>query len=362
MINSESVTQTIRGLSAEGNFSVSNLAKTLGVSRQLLYRDFKDLLPDKPGKAHTEECLLDSISILRASLSRDTIKVTELARHAGLSRQTISRYYSHLYPYLKGKPIPARHESRESTLLIQVRQLERQIASLKSQHAQELAELESSTYSVMMQLDLGSFKGIKTKATLDKIQSQNDELAELNRVYLADISELRSRLAGLKDDLKPCSNSTVLGHLRPDYSAISLMARSGARPKDVMRLFLKLEREHLAAAAEVCLETKPDLVLFFQPFFSCSIDACPIVPKSGSCLIVESNLILGRSREEFTGAISSRSLAVYATSHLSPTKFFCRTNKLPFDVQFIETYFDKILVPSIDEGFISVCSFKPTPV
>jgi len=360
-INRQLLLDTIDYLKASDRFTVAELARELNYSRTYLYKHFGDLLPQS-GKLATEEKILSAISMLRAKTGRKKLTISEVANQSGLSRQSLNKYYNHLYPYIEGHKDLEIIEPKEAELHSRIRELEYKHNHSDEKKLKEFEQFKKSTYSTLMKMDLNTFEGVKTKASIDNLQTQNSELAKQNQAYLAELSELRASIISLNHQSKTSSDVELISHLMPDYSVIEKISESGADDKAVMKIFLSEERKHLDNAIEICLETKPDLIVLFQPFLSCNIDSMSFTPKKGKVIIVESNIITDRSRRDFVDAVQQETAAVYAVSHVSNTKFFCRTNKLPFSLEFIDNFHNKIMVPILDEGFSTVLSFKPKNV
>ncbi|ABG40539.1 hypothetical protein Patl_2021 [Paraglaciecola sp. T6c] len=357
-IDNESVIEAIAQLKASDNYTVKALAECFGVSRAYLYKNFKKLL-DKPGSNATEEKIKNAIKILREKTGLKVLTKKSVAEQAGISRTLLSRDYKHLHVYISGEQdVELKSLPLEETWKEKVRRLEGDIEKFKVRHELELNKQKESILTMLMVKDLKTFSAQETDHSLNKLQTQNDELKTLNRRQLNELATLRANLNDQKQQLSGGVLSKVKSHFKAKYDSIS----NTLTEKEVLKLFISAEKENLDKAIDACISSPPDAVLFLQPFLSCSHTEVPMHIKAKTIVIIESNLFLPKYYKNLTDSLPVTAIhAVVAQSiDLARARFFCRTTYGPnvFNDEFLKNLYDKICHPSLDDGFESVSYFS----
>ncbi|EGR1061446.1 MAG: hypothetical protein ACRCVU_04750 [Flavobacterium sp.] len=357
MYTEKEINNAIKLLKKNGAFTVQKLAEHLGVSRTYLYDNFGGLLPNKG--TETEKKIIDAIIKLKSITSRNNFKITEVANLAGLTRQSISKNYSHLIPIIKGdEPLP---EINDAVLLLEskVQELHYQIEILKENHNNKVNEIRNSTFSQFMIKDLDHMKGQDLRANIIELQYKNDEYVKINRDLLKDISLLRTEHSNL---LSKCAkNSTgceIIATIEPDYSSIN----SSLSHDLMMDLFFKEERKNIDIAIPVCNASKPDDIIFFQSFL-CDYPKEINLPTEGRIVVIKSNFPLKSLFERIVKEIHSNNIHAVSIKpeSLSQIEYGCRKKyKQLNNKDFLAKYYDLITYPTLNDGFRSITTIKPT--
>ncbi|MCG3733996.1 AraC family transcriptional regulator [Vibrio cincinnatiensis] len=358
-LKEKDVENVIDILISSDSFNVTKLAEYLKVSRSVLYKNFRHLLP-KPANI-TERKIKDSILRIRQRTGRSLLTISEVAIESGVSRQSISRDYSHLISMIKGEnPVDIMPNSTtESEEKIKV--LEDQISSLKLKNEEYEENIKLKVYSDMMKQDLASFTAQKDKANAIKLQNQNDEIIAINKQQISELADLRSKLSELKRNSKRIiPGCNIIAHIKPDYSNIS----SKMDLKTSMEIFFEIEEKNINDAIDICFTSQPNSVIFFQPFLSCNFESLDIALSKGDVVLIESSFPFPNQFKKFLLNISE--IPVHSISckghELQLANFYCRKNHTnKFSEEFIEKLYKIISYPDQNDGFKSVTFVKPSP-
>jgi hypothetical protein len=356
MVSRESFTQAVEELGAASKLSVSALADKLCVSRSWLYDNFPEVR--NLGRARlSEDDVIVEIEKIRAEKPAERITVEALSSRLGITRQTFSRNFGHLYDLLNPDSDIYRKSSVEETLLAQVKDLQKKLNGIEKEHEAALKKKEDQIFSDLMRKDAEEFNTIKTSSSLKRLQNQAEDQAQLAREKTKENAALRLQIAKLKSN-EAQGGCEVINHLKPDYSAVSNANNPSA--KDILRMFTEAEKHNLKAAEDIAVEQKPDHIILFQPYFSCDRLAIPVLPLAGKVLIVESNIYRIDHRNEFIKNLRGYSIiALQASASLAKTKLWARGAKIPFDAEFISKLHAEIALAVIDDGLSAVINFDP---
>lgn len=358
-LQEQDVVRAIDLLKSLDTFTVSKLAEHLGVSRSSLYKDFRHLLPERSNV--TENKVKKAVLTLQGRTGRTSLTISEVAKEAGVTRQSISRDYKHLIPMIRGESAVDVIPDSSVGLENKVRELEAELLSMKEQGEKAFADFQLKVYSDLMKQDVTAFNAQKDKASVIKLQNQNDEITQINREQLSELAELRSQLLEYKrKSQQNISGCNVLAHVKADYSAIS----ADMDTANIMKLLFEAEEKNIQNAIDACFASKPDAIIFFQPFLSCSFDSLGIALTEGSVIIVESNFPRSNHFKTFIRNITDIPIhAISANGHeANLTKFFCRQHyKNMFNDEFIDKFYKLPVYPEQNDGFSSVTKVKPKP-
>lgn len=351
------VRDTIEELSKSGDFSVSELARVLSVSRGYIYNHYRHLIEKNED---TDKKILEAVKDLQDSKGTKKLTINAVANKAKLSRQTISTGYKHLHPYISGaKALPAEFDTEDITLAGELRRLKDSVVQMKREHAKELEDQKHQYLTELMIKDSKLHEIQSTELSLNKLQVQNDELSAQNRKYLSELVGLKGELAQARNKMAGGLSTEVIGHFRCNYEELKTTTSTA----DALKIFLKLEKLNLEKAIESCITSAPDAVMFFQPFLSCGIDGVKIKVDAKRIVIIESNCFLPRDYSKLTNALNGTPIHAITTRppDLTVSRVFCR-QKYGDDVfhdDFLKSIFDKIIPPTLDCGFESVSTFSP---
>ncbi|MEZ9595492.1 hypothetical protein AB4298_12720 [Shewanella sp. 10N.261.52.F9] len=357
-IDREMVKGAIALLKSTDEYNVSKLAKTMEVSRPFLYKHFDDLL-ERTEISPNEEKIKTAIKVLRARTGTKNQSKSAVAAEAGISRQSIIRYYKHLEPYIYGtKDFDEEDDlSEQISLEIQNRKLKKEINALEAKHQEELSQEKDSILTTLMLQDLKTFSAQEADLSLNKLQTQNDELKSQSRQQLNELAKLKADLNDMKQQLSGGVATEIKGHFKANYDAIT----SELTDKQLLKLFLAEEQQNLQDAIEACITSQPDAILFFQPFLSCSIKEARININAKRVVIIESNLFLSKYYKELIDSLPNTPIHAISAQNIKLTKalFFCRatygTDK--FNDDFLTKLLEKICPPSLQDGFASTSVF-----
>jgi AraC-like DNA-binding protein len=357
-IDIDSVVDAIALLKASDNYTVTALAEFFGVSRPYLYKNFGELF-DKPGSTSTEEKIKDAIKILRKETGVNKLSKKSVALQAKISRTSLSRDYKHLDKYISGElDFEVETLQTEETWEDKARRLEGDFERLKVQHELELDKQKTSIVTMLMVKDLKAFSAQETDLSLNKLQTQNDELKTQNRRQLNELATLRADLNDKKQQLSGGGSTLVRGHFKAKYDFID----SNLTVQETLKLFISAEKKNLEDAIEACISSSPDAVLFFQPFLSCNISAVPMHIGAKSIVIIESNLYLSSFYKNLVDSLPYAAIhAVTAQNiELARARFFCRTTygASMFSDEFLNKIFEQICPPSLEDGVESISHFS----
>tara|TARA_R110002049_G_scaffold297673_1_gene486971 strand:- start:1639 stop:2724 length:1086 start_codon:yes stop_codon:yes gene_type:complete len=356
MVSRKVFEQAITDLSAATNLSVSALAKKLGVSRAWLYENFPEVR-DFSQNSLTDDDVIVALEKMRAKRPRDKFTIKEVSEHLGTTRQTFSKKFKHLFKYLAPDTSVFAQSSIEESLLLNVKELERKISELTEEREIALKTKEDEIFSTLMRKDSEEFETIKTSTSMKRLQDQAEEHSRLARNTAKESAELRLEITKLKAK-EAQGGCEIISHIKPDYSAIS--AAKNATTKDIHKMFIEAERRNLDFAEEIIVESQPDFVFLFQPFFSCDRLSIPVLPLSGKVVLVESNIFREDLRNQFVKNLSGFVIfAIHAKTSLAKTKLWARGAKIPLDEDFISKIHEQIMPPLLEDGFSTVICFDP---
>ena len=225
------------------------------------------------------------------------------------------------------------------------------------QHKTELKTQENRIFTDLMLRDLKTFSAHETDLTLNKLQTQNDELKSQNRNQLNELASIKAKLIEAKHDLVGGVSTKVLAHFKANYKSII----GDLDEKEVFKLFLSAEKRNLDAAIEACITSKPDAVLFIQSFLTCDLDELALRVNAKRIVIIESNCFLPRSYNELVDNLSGIPIHAFSAQNLTLAKarHYCRKQYggEKFSDEFLRALHDKIALPSLRDGFSSVTTF-----
>lgn len=145
------------------------------------------------------------------------LHVGKIADEAGISRQSLQRYYSDLVEYIKGNRniddlLPGHEPSAVTQLLLNAQKratdLELSLQNIQKKHEAELIAVREHYITSLMQSDLISFDNSNINITLEKQSS-------LISSYTAQINELKTQLTNstikrTEYDLKSLNGSRII--------------------------------------------------------------------------------------------------------------------------------------------------------
>ncbi|ERM61429.1 hypothetical protein OAI_21450 [Vibrio cyclitrophicus FF160] len=354
-LNDKHVLDTIELLKESKKFNISTLAEYLGISRQTVYKKYGHLLPKIT--SGTEGKIIAAIRNLEIVKNSKKHSIQDVANEAGITRQTISRNYKHLIPYIKGE-INLEHSSPIMDLRKKLTISEAKIKEIEITNEENFNSFRKKVFSQMMIYDADSLKGNDLRAITNSLQTQNDSIINQNKDMLREISELNSEISVLKREREEHpSGCNVISHLKPAYDTIN----SNMSTKDIIKLMHESENINIGRAIAVCNASKPDNIILFQPFLSCSFDSCHL-PKTGKVVIIESNfptpMLFKKLLSELNGflihSISSRGQSEEFM------RYYCRMYyQNTFNDDAIKKIFSLIHYPTIEDGFKSTTYLKP---
>lgn len=356
MVDRKAFEKAVTELTDSGAFSVSALASSLNVSRAWLYDHFPEVRGFSQ-RTRTEDDVIAELEVMRSERPFDRFTVAEVAERLGITRQTFSRKFKHLYGYLDPETNVFEPSTTEEKLLSLVRELEDKVKDLEESRELALREKEDQIFSTLMKYDADEFNLIKTSSSIKRLQDQVEDQSRLAREKAKEVNELQIEVTKLRTQQNR-GGCEVVGHLEPDYSAFSAITEPTVR--DAHKVFLEAERRNFKLAVEIVGEERPDFVVLFQPFFACNESSIPALPVFGKVLIVESNAFRAEIREELLKQLShSNIMAIYAKTSLAKTKLWARGEKLVFNEDFVSKVHEGIQVPVIEDGFSAVLGFNP---
>ncbi|AIV04973.1 hypothetical protein LA59_05645 [Vibrio harveyi] len=359
-LSEQDISRVIKLLKMSDSFSVSRLATELGVSRTLLYGKYRHLMPNR--STNTEEKIKQAILTLQAKTGRQSFTISEVAKAAGITRQCISRDYKYLLPFIRGEAALDIAASDTTLLTQEIKLLEDKITNLENEKIKEQKQFKQTVYSDMMKMDALAFEAHEDRATLTRLQNQIDEMTKANIELISELAEVRSQLSKQKEKLVySYQNSQILCHVTPDYSAISDSINESA----MMKIFLSAEDLALKKAIDICNSSKPDSIIFFQPFFSCELKSLEIVLPQGKLVIIESNHPQAKHFQYLLEkVINIPILTISAKGHtLQLAQSFCRKSyPKKFTDAFIARLYELLSYPELEDGFLSVTTINPPPL
>ncbi len=124
------------------------------------------------------------------------MKVEKIATEAGISRQSLKRYYPDLVEYIKGNKnidelLPGHEPNSVAQLLLKsqerVNQLELTLRQMEHKHETDISDIRDRYITSLMQGDLITFDNSNINVTLEKQSS-------LIGIYVAQIDQLKAQL------------------------------------------------------------------------------------------------------------------------------------------------------------------------
>ncbi|MFZ8169104.1 hypothetical protein ACO1HB_09765 [Alteromonas macleodii] len=360
----ETVLAMIELLENEGSFSPIKVASELGISVGKLNKHYRHLLPQKKTNTNHDK-IINTIKLLQARTGETKFGITQVAREAQISRSSIYEDYPDLIDYIKGKKSVEKDFADSESISDQM-QLESKIRQLKQQliekdkQTQAIIEKErNQTFSTLMKSDLNNFSVITDEAELHKLRIQSRELISQNKELIRKQSNLEFELAELKTNTTILGTSAKVDHLSADYSLL-LKAREQAYPlKELKKLLVETEDDLLQKAITHIQLTKPSLVIFFQPFFSCKFEQFPFVPRDGNIVIVETNFISPLKRKSFIDLLEFPCIYIAADSSSSRAKLFLKSTRLGISQELVEDIYEHRQFAGSDEKFDGIMIFNP---
>lgn len=200
------------------------------------------------------------------------LKVGDIAKQCGLTRQALHRYYPDLLEYIKGiRPIEELLPAADSPLVERTLKashdrvviLEQELTDIKSNKEREIKQHVSAHITSLMNADILEFKGDETRDTIEKLtsltQDYRNQITELKqRLQSHTISEAKKELPEtrrLKTVLRPSLNAAMSVYQRSrsydDYSA--------AKNKEMNRLIDK---------AASLITTQTHVIIYIEKFLA----------------------------------------------------------------------------------------------
>ncbi|KLN66351.1 MULTISPECIES: hypothetical protein [unclassified Vibrio] len=359
-LSEKDISRAIEVLKKSNSFSVSKLAKELGVSRTFLYDKFHHLLPKR--STDTEEKIKRAILSLQAQTGRKSFTISEVARTVGITRQCISRDYKCMLPFIRGEASLEIEANDTIRLEHKIKLLNDEIARLAKEKDDEQKRFRQIVYSDLMKMDAHAFEANEDRVALTRLQNQIDEMAKANLELIGELAEMRSLLSEQEKNapITSSTNSQLLCNVSPDYSALS----SNMDESTMMRLFLKAEDLALKKAIDICYSSKPDAIVFFQPFLSCELESLKVMLPQGKILVVESNHPQAKHFQLLLEKVSDTPIFAISAKGQTPqlAQYYCRKR---FPSKFKNTFIDKLYkllsYPELADGFWSVTTVTPPP-
>lgn len=360
----ETVLAMIELLENERCFSPIKVASELGISVGKLNKHYRHLLPQKNTNTNHDK-IINTIKLLQAQTGETKFGITQVAREAQISRSSIYEDYPDLIDYIKGKK-SVEKDFPDSESISDQMQLESKIRQLKQQliekdkQTQAIIEKErNQTFSTLMKSDLNIFSVVTDEAELHKLRIQSRELINQNKELIRKQSNLEFELAELKINNTILGTSAKVDHLSADYSLL-LKASEQAYPlKELKKLLVETEDDLLQRAITHIQLTKPSLVIFFQPFFSCKFEQFPFVPRDGNIVIVETNFISPVKRKSFIDLLEFPCIYIAADSSTSRAKLFLKSTRLGISQELVEDIYEHRQFAGSDEKFDGNMIFNP---
>jgi cell fate (sporulation/competence/biofilm development) regulator YlbF (YheA/YmcA/DUF963 family) len=356
-LSEEEVKKGISVLKAQNSYSVSALAQLLEISRPKLYREFKYLL--SPLNKVTEERVRKAIRELQLENRTQKLNKRQVAERAGISATTLYGNYSHLFPYIEGKKkleesSTAEHVSESTTIAL----LKRDIIKLNERHTLEIQEIKNKIFTTLMVRDIGIHNAQETYVSFNKLQTQNDELKKQGLQQQSENALLRCQLVETKNNAVVSTSQTKFTHYQPKYQDID----NKLEQQELIKRFITAEKTNLENAIDACIQTGPDVIILFQNSLSCSLEDIPFHIIGKKVIVITSNSLNSKSFKELIESVPSIPVRAFAVDNVNVAnmKFYCRREYGAdvFSDAALECINDKLLKPSAQDGFDSVCSFK----
>ena len=360
----ETVLAMIELLQNERSFSPIKVASELGISLGKLNKHYRHLFPKKNTNTNQDK-IINTIKLLQAQTGETKFGITQVAREAQISRSSIYEDYPDLIDYIKGKKSVVK-DFPDSESISDKMQLESKIRQLKQQliekdkQTQAIIEKErNKTFSTLMKSDLNNFSVITDEAELNKLRIQSRELISQNKELIRKQSNLEFELAELKINTTILGSSAKVEHLSADYSLLLKASEQTYPLKELKTLLVETEDALLQRAITHIQLTKPSLVIFFQPFFSCKFEQFPFVPRDGNIVIVETNTISPLKRKSFIDLFEFPCIYIAADSSASRAKLFLKSMRLGISQQLMEDIYEHRQFAGSDEKFDGIMIFNP---
>lgn len=196
--------------------------------------------PGEPGVADRRALLIKLIVDHHLAGNKTKLKLVELARDAGLSRQALDRYYGDLKPYIVGKRdvvelvegTPLRSQVETQTVVNETEaRYEQKLQKQQIAHEKALEKALSSHITSLMNGDIMLLESNKMRVALEKQTLHNGELLkEINRLELK-ILQAQGLVAGAgsKGRVLPDQNKLVFN---VDIETLSMSYQRGMSLED----------------------------------------------------------------------------------------------------------------------------------
>ena len=277
-LSDKHVLDAIALLKDSGKFTISALADHLSISRQTVYANYRHLLPKV--NSNTEARIIAAIRNLEIRNNKTKHTIQEVADETGITRQSISKNYKHLIPFIKGVK-KLEPESPIKELRIKLEIAESKIKDLELDNKNKFNSFRNKVFSQIMKDDADHLKGHDLRAVANRFQKQNESITYQNKKMLIEISELNSEILNLKTERKENPiGCNIISHLKPSYDSLN----SEMSIKDTISLMRESEKVNIGTAIAECGASKPDAIIFFQPFFSCYLESCHL-PQPGRVVV-----------------------------------------------------------------------------
>ena len=360
----ETVLAMIELVQNERSFSPTKVASELGISLGKLNKHYSHLFPRKNTNTNHDK-IINTIKLLQAQTGETKFGITQVAREAHVSRSSIYEDYPDLIDYIKGKKSvlkdfpDSKSISDQMQLESKIRQLKQQLIE-KDKQTQDIIEKErNKTFSTLMKADLNNFSVITDEAELHKLRKQSRELISQNKELIRKQSNLEFELAELKINTTILGSSAKVEHLSADYSLLLKASEQTYPLKELKKLLVETEDALLQRAITHIQLTKPSLVIFFQPFFSCKFEQFPFVPRDGNIVIVETNIISPLKRKSFIDLLEFPCIYIAADSSASRAKLFLKSTRLDISLELVEDIYEHRQFAGRDEKFDGIMIFNP---
>lgn len=311
------------------------------------------------------------INVIAAEITNDfnaKLKIQDICEAVGISRQAFNRYYADLKPFIKGeKPVSelvASHGDISSKQLLckyqsQIEKLQAQLEEVIKSHEEELIRVKNNMTTSLMNNDLAIYDA---DAVRQQLQSQSLHADKLKDKINSLEMELSKKF--INDDTKP---STAL--VNKNYEVIDVGFESlfknfeNNKDLDVFEDQKEVAIDNLISKTNKFLENDKTTVVLFMDRYLCSFNKfvkryafnseqlhlfvrLPVHSRS------ELKLILNKLNTK----IAVQIFIPYSDSEAvtkSQRNFYFR-NVPETELQAA----DKSFLPSIKDGFETVCQFK----
>lgn len=360
----EAVLAMISLLEDKGGFSPAKVASELGISLGKLNKHFSHLLPQKNNNTNHDK-IINAIKLLQSQTGETKFGVTQIAREAQISRTSIYEDYPDLLDYIRGKKnvfvdfSDSKSIGDQMRLESEIRKLKQQLVEKDKQTQNVIEEERNQTFSTLMKLDLNTYSVISDEAELHKLRTQSRELIGKNKELIRKASNLEFELAQFQQNSSLSGSNAKIDHMSANYSLLTKACDQAHPLKVLKKLLIEAEDDLLHRATTYIQSTKPNLVIFFQSFFSCKFNAFPFVPREGDIVIVDSNFISPMKRKKFIDFLTCPCIYIAADSSASRARLFLKSIRLGISQELIEDIYQHRQFAGNDEKFDGIIIFNP---